>query len=133
MARILLVDDEPSIRLFYQDVLADHGHDVVEATSGNEAMQFIQSESPDLVVLDIKLGPQNGLNVLRDIVGYNPQLPVIILTAYGSFLDDYTSWLAHSVVVKSSDPTELLGAVNDALKQGGSRTTAQRIHLQTAV
>jgi DNA-binding response OmpR family regulator len=117
MARILLVDDEPSIRLYYQAVLADLGHDVVETASGIEAVRYVQNEPFDLVLLDIKLGYQNGLDVLREIVSRKPRLPVILLTAYGSFQDDYTSWKAHGYVLKSSDPSELFIAVDGALKR----------------
>jgi len=117
MARILFVDDEPSIRFFYSEILGDNGYDVLEAQSGDEAMQFIQSEPLDLVVLDIKLGSQNGLGVLQQIVSSNPRLPIILLTAYTSFQDDYTSWLAESYVVKSGDPSEFLGEVDHVLKK----------------
>ena len=117
MARILFVDDEPSIRLFYTEVLADAGHDVLEAQSGHETMQTIQRERPDLIVLDIKLGPESGLNVLQQIVHSYPRLPVIILSAYSSFQDDYTSWLAEGYVVKSSDPGEFLSSVGHVLER----------------
>jgi DNA-binding response OmpR family regulator len=121
MARILVVDDEPSIRFFYSEVLADNGHNVLEATSGDEAVQLIQSEPLDLVVLDIKLRSENGLRVLQQIVYYNPRLPVMLLTAYTSFLDDYTSWLAASYVVKSSDPSEFLREVGRVLRRTEER------------
>ncbi len=117
MERILLVDDEPSIRLFYADVLADNGFDVLEAESGDEALELIQTNPLDIVALDIKLGSQNGLDVLQRITRSKPELPVVLLTAYLSFQDDYTSWLADSYVLKSSDPTEFLREVRRIVKQ----------------
>lgn len=117
MARILFVDDEPNIRLFYTGVLADAGHDVLEAASSRETMLAIQRARPDLVILDIKLGAENGLDVLQQIVHFHPGLPVIILSAYASFQDDYTSWLAEGYVVKSGDPSEFLSAVESALRR----------------
>lgn len=123
MARVLLVDDEPSIRLFYSGVLTDQGYDVLEAISGHEAMRLINHEPFDLIVLDIKLRAENGLNLLQHIVHDHPGLPVILLTAYLSFQDDYTSWLADSYVLKSSDPSEFLNEVNRIMSQSQERMT----------
>jgi DNA-binding response OmpR family regulator len=117
MARILFVDDEPNIRLFYTGVLADAGHDVLEAASSRETMLSIQRSRPDLVILDIKLGAESGLDVLQQIVHFHPGLPVIILSAYASFQDDYTSWLAEGYVVKSGDPSEFLRAVDGTCRR----------------
>ncbi len=116
MASILLVDDEPNIRFFYSDVLTERGHRVYEAASGDEAMHVIAEKSPDLVVLDIKLASENGLHLLQHIVRDYPDVPVILLTAYISFQDDYTSWLAHQYILKSNDPSEFLQAVDEVLR-----------------
>ncbi len=124
MARILLVDDEPNIRLFYSAVLADEGHDVVEAPSGAEALRFLEVEPPDLVVLDIRLGSQSGLELLQQIASHPARVPVIILTAYASFQDDYTTWLAESYVLKSSDPTEFLTEVHRVLDRRSGRSVS---------
>lgn len=126
MERILLIDDEPSIRLFYSDVLAERGYEIHEATSGQEALALIQNGAPDLVILDIKLGPESGLNLLQQIVRDNPRLPIMLLTAYVSFQDDYTSWLADSYVVKSSDPGVFLAEVERLLRGTLPRATPER-------
>ena len=78
-------------------------------------MKVLQEQSIDLVVLDIKLKSESGLDVLQRIVNQYPGLPVILCSAYISFQDDYTSWLAERYVVKSSDPAELLHEVNKVL------------------
>ena len=122
MARILLVDDEPSIRLFYSAVLADEGHEVVEAPSGSDALRLLDVETPDLVVLDIRLGTSSGLELLQQIASHPAHVPVIILTAYASFQDDYTTWLAESYVLKSSDPTEFLAEVHRILDRRQRRS-----------
>jgi len=122
MTRILLVDDEPNVRLFYSAVLSDAGYDIIEAPSGPEALRLLDTESPDLVVLDIRLRSESGLDVLQQIASHPSRIPVIILTAYASFQDDYTTWLAESYVLKSSDPTEFLVEVQRVLdcRQGRS-------------
>ena len=117
MATILIIDDEASIRLLYEDVLTEEGYTVLTAGSGADGLQRLGEQSIDLVVLDIKLKSESGLDVLQRIVSQYPGLPVILCSAYISFQDDYTSWLAERYVVKSSDPAELLQEVNKVLKQ----------------
>lgn len=117
MATILIIDDEASIRLLYEDVLTDVGHSVLTAESGADGLQHLGEQPIDLVVLDIKLKSESGLDVLQRIVSQYPGVPVILCSAYISFQDDYTSWLAERYVVKSGDPAELLQEVNKVLKQ----------------
>ena len=115
MSKILLVDDEPNVRLVYREVLTEKGHEVLEAESGEETFQILNGETVDLVVLDIKLRLESGLNILQKITKEFPDIPVVLCSAYVSFQNDYTSWLAKSYVVKSSDPDEFLKEVNNAL------------------
>ncbi|MGE5446142.1 MAG: response regulator [Ignavibacteriales bacterium] len=121
MSRILVVDDEPNIRLVYREVLSDGGYNVLEAESAKETFDILKREPVDLVVLDIKLRSESGLDVLQRIANEFPHLPVILCSAYVSFQNDYTSWLAESYIVKSSDPEELLNEVNKVLKKGESK------------
>ena len=123
MATILVIDDEMSIRLLYDDVLTEEGHTVLTAESGSEGLQMLHEEPVDLVVLDIKLKSESGLDVLQRIVRQYPGLPVVLCSAYISFQDDYTSWLAERYVVKSSDPAELLQEVNKVLEKSRQRST----------
>lgn len=115
MSKILVVDDEPNVRLVYKEVLSDEGYEVLEVESGEEAFLALNREAVDLVVLDIKLRLESGLNVLQKITKDFPDIPVVLCSAYVSFQNDYTSWLAKSYVVKSSDPDELLQAINKIL------------------
>jgi DNA-binding response OmpR family regulator len=121
MARVLVIDDEASIRLLYEDVLAEEGYEVLTAESGGEGLQKLREQSMDLVVLDIKLKTESGLDVLQRIVNQYPGLPVILCSAFISFQDDYTSWLAERYVVKSSDPAELLQEIKKVLAEKGER------------
>ena len=115
MAKILLVDDEPNIRMVFSADLAEDGHQVIEAETGGEAFDILAREPVDLIVLDIKLKAESGLDILQKIVAQYPLIPVILCSAYVSFQDDYTSWLARSYVVKSTDPKELLQEVRRVL------------------
>ena len=119
MGRILVVDDEPNIRLVYKEVLSHGGYLVSEAESAKEAFDILKRESIDLVVLDIKLRSESGLDVLQRITNEFPNLPVILCSAYVSFQNGYTSWLANSYIVKSGNPEELLKEVNEVLIKRG--------------
>jgi DNA-binding NtrC family response regulator len=119
MNRILVIDDEPNLRLIYREALSEGGYKVLEAESSHETFEILKRETIDLVVLDIKLRSESGLDVLQRIANEFPNLPVILCSAYVSFQNDYTSWLAESYIVKSSDPEELLGEVNKVLNKKG--------------
>ncbi|HXG30274.1 MAG TPA: response regulator [Thermodesulfobacteriota bacterium] len=122
MSRILVVDDEPNIRLVYKEVLSEEGYEVLEAESARETFEILNQEPVDLVILDIKLRSESGLDVLQRMTKEFPDVPVVLCSAYVSFQNDYTSWLADSYIVKSSDTDELLREVNRVLiKRGKTR------------
>jgi DNA-binding response OmpR family regulator len=117
MKKILVVDDDPNIRFLYNQIFSEKGYRVLEAESGEEAFDSLGNQEIDLVVLDIKLRLESGLDILQRIVKEFPNIPVILCTAFASYQDDYISWLADSYIVKSSDPNELLEEVNDVLSK----------------
>lgn len=117
MEKILLVDDEPNIRLLYKDLLNDEGYEVLEAETGKASFDILRREPIDLVVLDIKLRLESGLDVLQNLTKEFPSLPVILCSAYASFQDDYISWLAEAYIVKSSDTEELLKVIKKILNK----------------
>lgn len=105
--KIMVVDDEAHIRLLYSEELAEDGYEVVTAGSGERLLERIEEERPDLVVLDIKLGPYDGLDLLEDIKKQHPRLPVILCTAYDIFKEELKSVQADGFVVKSFALSEL--------------------------
>jgi DNA-binding response OmpR family regulator len=117
MTKILVVDDNTNIRLLYRVVLSDAGYQVFQSQSGAEAFEILEQRDIDLVVLDIKLRLESGLDVLKRITKEFPNTPVILCTAYSSFQDDFTSWLADGYVVKSSNPDDLLDEVKRILTE----------------
>jgi DNA-binding NtrC family response regulator len=122
MDRILIVDDDSNVRLVYKDFLSDAGYEVFEAESGKETFDILNHEPIDLVVLDIKLRSESGLDVLQRVTKEFPKIPVILCSAYSSFQDDYTSWLAESYIIKSNDPEELLREVDRVLHKRGVKS-----------
>ncbi len=123
MTKILVVDDESSIRLLYSQELTDEGYDVVTAASAAEAVGKLQETDFDLVVLDIKLKNESGLDLLQKIVKERHDMPVILCTAFSCYKDDFSAWLADGYVVKSSDLQELKEEIRRVLSKK-SRGTA---------
>jgi CheY-like chemotaxis protein len=119
MFRILVVEDNPNHQLLLRETLTDEGYEVIATDSGVEAVSMARSERPDLVVLDLVIRERHGLEVLRDLLDLNPELPVVIYTGYPGYCQDFMSWAADEYVVKSSDPEPLLRAIERALKKGG--------------
>jgi two-component SAPR family response regulator len=78
---------------------------------------------PDLILLDIKLKNESGLDLLQRIVKERHNLPVILCTAYSCYKDDFSAWLADGYVVKSSDLTELKHEIRRVLEKKGTRNT----------
>src|SRR5574341_1940627 len=117
MEKILLVDDEPNIRLFYKEALCEEGYEVLEAESGKDSLDILRHQPVDLVVLDIKLRSESGLDVLQNLTKEFPNLPVVLCTAYSSFQDDYISWLAEAYIVKSSDIEELVKEIKRVINK----------------
>lgn len=121
MARLLVVDDEAGIRLLYSQELADDGHEVVSVGSATEAVDKLQSGQFDLVVLDIKLKNESGLDLLQKIVKERNNLPVILCSAFSCYKDDFSAWLADGYVVKSSDLQELKDEIKKVLAKKNGR------------
>jgi DNA-binding NtrC family response regulator len=80
---ILLVDDQESIRFFLTKTLAEEGYEVRAASTAAQAIEIINSELPDLVLLDLKLPDRNGLEVLSEIHDILKDICVVMMTAFG--------------------------------------------------
>ena len=82
--KIFLIDDERTIRLTFRLALETDGYEVHEAASADEAMMGFQAETYDLVVLDLRLGEDSGLDVLTEMRRRGVRTPTLMITAYGS-------------------------------------------------
>lgn len=81
-ATIMVVDDRVGIRKLLQEVLQGAGYDVITAAGGDEAVELVQQNSIDLVLLDMKMSGMDGLDTLTLIKQVSPQVIVLIMTAY---------------------------------------------------
>ena len=82
--RILIVDDEENIRRIMVVVLEAMGHETVSVDNGADARRQLENDTFDIAFLDLKLGGENGLDLLPELLQINPELEVIVCTAYAS-------------------------------------------------
>jgi DNA-binding response OmpR family regulator len=116
--KILLVEDEESLRLLYEEELKAEGYEVVTAGNGKEALRQLEGIKPDLIILDIVMPVMDGMETLGRIMGKKRNIPIIIHTSYPGYREDFMSWAADAYVAKSSDLRELKETVRDLLKKG---------------
>jgi two-component system nitrogen regulation response regulator NtrX len=81
---ILIVDDEASILKALSDILSDEGFETITVSNGYEALKILESESPDLVLLDIWMPGIDGIDTLKEIKKIHPTTPVIMITGHGT-------------------------------------------------
>lgn len=113
--RILVVDDEASIRTLYSQELRDEGYLVEAVASAEEAARALERQPADLLILDIELPGKDGLAYLREVMERYRDLRVVISSAYHSYKDDFASWSAEAYLVKSSDLDPLKAKVRELL------------------
>jgi len=119
MAKLLVVDDDKNLRLLYEQELSDDGHQVTLAGGGPEALDYLKTNRPDLIVLDISMPGMDGIEALGKILAKDKTMPVILNTAYSTYKDNFMTWSADAYVVKSGDLTELKSKIRDVLKTRG--------------
>ncbi len=115
MKKILLVDDEEGIQMLYREELQDEGYEVISAYTGEEGLEKMKTDPPDLVILDIQMPGMNGIETLRQMKMINPSLPVILSSAYTEYKQDLGAWASDAYVVKSSNINDLKEAVQKHL------------------
>lgn len=120
--RVLVVDDEPTVREVVVGYLRRDGHEVSEAADGPSALDLLEAEEFDLVVLDMMLPGVNGLDILRRIRSTG-DMPVIMLTARAEESDRVAGLElgADDYVVKPFSPRELAARVNGVLRRAAPK------------
>jgi DNA-binding NtrC family response regulator len=118
-ARILIVEDKDSLRAMLRHALERQGYEVVEAGDQPTAIRFLQDAQPSLVLSDLRLPDGDGLGVLRASKDIDADVPVIVMTAYGSIEDAVRAMKdgAMDFLAKPVDPDHLLLLVHRALEQ----------------
>ena len=138
VATILIVDDEPDIRLLTQLNLERDGHHIITAGNGTEALAAVQEAPPDLILLDVMMPDVDGWAVLDQLKTHLGKpfsdIPVILLTALGGPLDRVKGGIEGAVryLTKPIDLDDLRSAVSEALDtpEGPQRRKAQQKALE---
>ena len=115
MKKILVVDDEESIRFLYKEELEEEGFIVELAQNGKEALEKLPLFKPDLITLDIKMPVMDGIETLKRIREVERQLPVILCSAYGDYKQDLTTWASDAYIVKCADLKDLKTTIRKLL------------------
>jgi DNA-binding NtrC family response regulator len=98
---VLVVDDESDIRLLYRTELEDRGYKVFEASNSAECFAVLDKEKIDVILLDIKLKGESGIDILQEVTKSYKSAKTILATAYSAYQDDFSTWLADGYWVKS--------------------------------
>ncbi len=124
MTRVLVVDDDPTVREVVLSYLRAEAYDVAEASDGESALSMVGHERPDLVVLDVMLPGVDGLEVCRRIRS-GGDLPVIMLTALGTEADRVVGLElgADDYLTKPFSPRELVLRVGSVLRRAGESSS----------
>ena len=116
---ILVVDDDPAIRLLLRDELEEEGYKIITVGDGDLAKGLIGIIEPNLVTLDLHIPGLHGTKVLGEFKKYNSKLPVIIYSAYNYF-DKPEVFAADAYLFKEADLTPLKEEINKLLSGNNS-------------
>lgn len=112
--KVLIVDDQNGIRILLMEVFSSEGYTTFQAANGKLALEIVKNELPDLVLLDMKIPGMDGLEILKHIKAENPDIKVIMMTAYGELdmIKEATELGALMHFTKPFDIDEMRLAVN---------------------
>jgi CheY-like chemotaxis protein len=118
--RLLVIDDEPSVRDLLLRVLADAGHEVAAVETGEAALMKLAKQSFDLLVVDKNLPGMSGLDVLRLVRTHYPRLRAILITAFPNPAAETTARElgVHAYVTKPFGIVSIVSAVDAAMEAG---------------
>lgn len=117
--KVLIVDDEPSIVKLVQYNLEKNGYQTVIATDGEQALEKVKQDQPDLLILDLMLPKVDGLEVCRQVRNNNRHLPILMLTAKTEELDKVLGLElgADDYITKPFSPRELVARVKAVFRR----------------
>ncbi len=121
MTRILLVEDEKNQRLLYEQELKLENYEILTAADGKEALEKVQEQIPDIIIMDIIMPKMDGIETMGRILSEHKEIPIIIYTAYSSYKGNFMSWMADAYITKSSDLTELKNKIKELITNKSQR------------
>src|SRR5689334_3198603 len=117
-AKILLIEDDAAIATTLRRILADEGHEVLLEPRGDRGLEQAQKDSFDVVITDLRLPGLNGLELVRELHGAKPLLPIIVMTAHGTTETaiEATKFGAYDYLVKPFEMPAFIELVEKALE-----------------
>lgn len=125
MHTLLLVEDDANLRLLYTQALIEEGYRVLTTANSVDALALLETETPEIAVIDLVMPGMDGIELLGRLVDQAPHLRVIINTAYPVYQRNYLTWSADAYIVKSSDLTELKTTIRRLLQEPGRRAPVE--------
>jgi len=118
MEKILVVDDEKDVHYSFQRILESDGYQILSATTGKAALKKVEQDTPDLILLDVRLTDINGLELLKTIRSRVPDALVIVMTAFGTSqaIIEAMQRGAYDFVVKPFDIPHMKQVIHEALE-----------------
>ncbi|RNF40034.1 response regulator [Planococcus salinus] len=118
MKTILIVDDQPGIRLLLEEVFTNEGYQTATARNGMEAFEKVRECEPDLILLDMKIPGMDGIEILKKLKADCSRIKVIMMTAYGekNLIEETISHGAVRYFTKPFDIFEVLRIVKQLLQ-----------------
>jgi UDP-3-O-acyl N-acetylglucosamine deacetylase len=126
-SRILIVDDEKNIVHSLTEILTDEGYEVTNTGDGIKALEDIQTDPPDLVLLDIWLPGMDGIEVLKTVKAYHPQIDVLIMSGHGTIETAVkaTKLGAQDFIEKPFSLDRITQSIEDVLNNKRSSSSAE--------
>ena len=127
MAKIVIIDDEPSILQLMTKLCSGLGHEVFPLMTGSEGLQTISKESPDLLIVDLKIGDMNGIEIIEQCTKNYPGMPIIMVTGFGSVETAVEAMRqgAFDYLTKPFELDDLQRTLNRALKISSSKESTR--------
>jgi DNA-binding response OmpR family regulator len=120
MRSILIVDDDRNLRRLYKSELESEGYRVLLAENGSQATELLRCETPDLVIMDIRMPEVDGLEAMARILRENMGVPIILNSAYSCYQDNFLTWAAEGYLIKSADLGPLKRKIREVLSSQSS-------------
>jgi len=116
-AKMLIVDDQKGVRRLLEELFRSEGWDVRMAVDGREAIDKVDEQIPDLVLMDVKMPNMNGLEASQVIMDKYPGIPIVMMTAYGEIevVNQALDAGVRKCISKPFDIMDLRNMVNDLM------------------
>ncbi|MGA1865412.1 MAG: response regulator [bacterium] len=120
MSKVLIIEDMYEIRMMMRSFLSRKGHNVTDAKDGDEALQLIKEDLPDIIITDMLMPGKNGFDTIKEIQKNGLDLPVILISGYNDPISQNRALELGitKILTKPFQSRELIEAVEYSLKEG---------------